>query len=129
MSTILGLQTVPRILRYSFRVTTETPKTRGETLLAGVECPVCHDTYHTIWPHFAGGVKGCGATVLKSAWADSADLGRPDPPAEVTGIDRVVAFCDRWEPVLERAEKFLHNPVAAYLKSPARPRVPGKKQP
>jgi hypothetical protein len=80
MSTILGLQTVPRILRYSFRVTTETPETQAETIL---------------------GEK----------------------------LDRVVAFCDRWEPVLERAEKFLHNPVAAYLKSPARPRVPGKKQP
>lgn len=42
-------------------------------------------------------------------------------------LARVVAFCDRWEPVLERAEKFLHNPVGAYLKSPHRPKVPGSK--
>jgi hypothetical protein len=116
MSTILGLQTVPRILRYSFRVTTETPETAGETLLAGIECPVCHDTYHEIWQHLAGGAKECGAVVLGASRAAG------------TRMDRVVAFCDRWEPVLERAEKFLHNPVAAYLKSPARPRVPGKKQ-
>jgi hypothetical protein len=52
-------------------------ETRGETLLAGIECPVCHDTYHEIWQHLAGGANGCGATVLNSAWADS--------PAEVTG--------------------------------------------
>jgi hypothetical protein len=50
----------------------------------------------------------------------------PETTAE-TMLARVVAFCDRWEPVLERAEKFLHNPVGAYLKSPHRPKVPGSK--
>ena len=39
-------------------------------------------------------------------------------------LHRVVQFCDRWEPVLVRAEKFLHNPVGAYLKSPNRIKVP-----
>jgi hypothetical protein len=41
-------------------------------------------------------------------------------------LHRIVAFCDRWEPVLEKAEKFMHNPVGAYLKSPMRPKAPVK---
>jgi hypothetical protein len=51
----------------------------------------------------------------------------PETPAETPDqlLREVVEFCRRWQPVLERAEKFLHNPVGAYLRSPNRPRVPG----
>jgi hypothetical protein len=49
----------------------------------------------------------------------------PETPAETPDqlLREVVEFCRRWSPVLERAEKFLHNPVGAYLKSPYRPKV------
>jgi hypothetical protein len=56
-----------------------------------------------------------------------AHCGEYGHPSEASALlERIAAFCDRWEPVLERAEKFLHNPVGAYLKSPHRPTIPGR---
>jgi hypothetical protein len=58
----------------------------------------------------------------------------PETPSETRQLDhidemchRMCQFIDRVEPLVERAEKFFKNPVAAYLSSQHRPKPPGSK--